>query len=55
MAASKRSKKKNGRMQVAMLSPEELVAGLRRRGGHLPTKASEAVRKKKKKKGATFE
>ena len=32
------------------LSAEELVAGLRRRGGHLPTKASEAARKKRKKK-----
>ena len=45
------------------MSAEELVAGLRRRGGHLPTKASEAARKKRKKKketdyalnGATFE
>jgi len=45
-----------------MLSPEELVEGLRRRGGHLPTKASEAARKKREKKkknlalkGAKFE
>jgi len=30
-----------------MQTPEQLVAGLRRRGGHLPTKASEAARKKK--------
>ena len=38
-----------------MLSAEDLVEGLRRRGGHLPTKASEAARKeaeKKKKKKA---
>ena len=41
---------------------EELVTGLRRRGGHLPTKLSEAARKKRKKKrvdvaknGATYE
>lgn len=38
---------------------EELVAGLRRRGGHLPTKASEAARKEKERKkilkGARFE
>ena len=26
---------------------EELVAGLRRRGGHLPTKGSEGLRKKR--------
>ena len=32
------------------LSAEELVKGLRRRGGHLPTKASEKERKKKEKK-----
>jgi len=48
------------------LSAEDLVKGLRRRGGHLPTKASEAARKeaeeKKRKlaknnvlKGAKFE
>ena len=58
MATKKRSKKKNGRMQVAMLSPEEMVAGIRRAGGHLPTRASEAAHKKamkKKKKGPTFE
>ena len=49
-------------MAKKSLSAEELVAGLRRRGGHLPTKASEAARKKRKKKkmetaanGATFE
>jgi len=28
-------------------SSEDLVKGLRRRGGHLPTKLSEAARKKK--------
>ena len=37
-----------------MLSAEDLIAGLRRRGGHLPTKVSEKARmeaeKKKKKK-----
>ena len=38
-----------------MLSAEELVAGIRRRGGHLPTKASEAARQRKKNNGATFE
>ena len=51
-------KKKNARKKVAMLSTEELVEGLRRRGGHLPTKASEAEHKKRKKKllkGARFE
>ena len=44
------------------LSAEDLVAGLRRRGGHLPTKASEAAHKKRKKrkeenflKGVNFE
>jgi hypothetical protein len=43
----KKTKKKD-------LTAEELIAGLRRRYGHLPTKASEAEyhkRKKKKKKG----
>lgn len=29
------------------MTAEELVKGLRRRGGHLPTKASEAARKKR--------
>lgn len=38
-------------MAKKIMSPEELVAGLRRRGGHLPTKASEAARKRKKKNG----
>ena len=28
-------------------SPEDYVKGLRRRGGHLPTKVSEAERKRK--------
>ena len=46
------------------LSAEDLIAGLRRAGGHLPTKASEEAhdkRKKKKRKvrvaksGTTFE
>lgn len=41
------------------MSAEDLVAGLRRRGGHLPTKASEAAHKKRKErrmlKGARFE
>lgn len=32
------------------LSTEDLIAGLRRRGGHLPTLASEYGRGKKKKK-----
>ena len=41
------AKKKNGKTQTA----EQLVKGLRRRGGHLPTKASEAARKRKKKNG----
>jgi hypothetical protein len=54
MATKKRKKE-----VLAMLSAEDLVAGLRRRGGHLPTKASEAALKKKKKrnilKGARFE
>ena len=44
MAAKKKTKKKE---QTA----EELVEGLRRRYGHLPTKASEAARKKKGKNG----
>ena len=30
-------------------SAEDLVKGLRRRGGHLPTKVSEAERKRKEK------
>jgi len=38
------AKKKNGKKQTA----EQLVQGLRRRGGHLPTKVSEAARRKKK-------
>lgn len=40
-------------MPKNMLSAEELIAGLRSRGGHLPTKVSEKARKaaeKKKKK-----
>lgn len=32
------------------LSAEELIAGLRRRGGHLPTKLSEAAHKRRSKK-----
>jgi len=40
-------------------SAEDLVAGLRRRGGHMPTKVSEKKRKKKEKeemlKGMKFE
>ena len=55
MAAKKKAKKKTKKQMVAMLSPEELVAGLRRSGGHLPTRASEAAHKKRKKKGPTFE
>jgi hypothetical protein len=53
---AKKTKKKPKQM-MAMLSPEEMVAGIRRSKGHLPTKASEAVHKKRKKrlKGATFE
>ena len=54
MAAKKKAKKKTAKKMIAMLSPEELVAGLRRARGHLPTKASEAARKKKKK-GPSFE
>ena len=52
MAAKKKAKKKTA-TKIAMLSPEELVAGLRRARGHLPTKASEAARRKKK--GPSFE
>ena len=52
MAAKKKAKKKTANKMVAMLSTEELIAGLRRRGGHLPTKVSEAARKKK---GPSFE
>jgi len=41
------------------MSAEDLVAGLRRRGGHLPTKASEKKRKRLEKEallnGAKFE
>jgi len=48
MATKKKAKKKGfGR---TIMDPEELVAGLRRRGGHLPTRLSEAARKKKIKK-----
>ena len=43
LAKKKIAKKKT---QIAM-SAEDLVKGLRRRGGHLPTKASEAARKRK--------
>lgn len=32
---------------MATQSAEELYKGLKRRGGHLPTKVSEAARKKK--------
>ena len=40
--------KNNGKKVTSkMQTPEQLVAGLRRRGGHLPTKVSEAARKKK--------
>lgn len=48
MAAKKKAKKKG--FGKTITDTEELVAGLRRRGGHLPTKASEAARKKRKKK-----
>lgn len=46
------AKKKKGKKKEQ--SAEMLIAGLRRRGGHLPTKASEATRRKALK-GATFE
>ena len=45
MATKKKTKKKED------MTAEELVAGLRRRYGHLPTKASEEAHKKRKKKG----
>lgn len=51
-------KKKKG-FGKEITDPEELLAGLRRRGGHLPTKASEAAHKKRKRRkansGPTFE
>jgi hypothetical protein len=48
----KKSKKKTAKKtQKKEQTAEELIAGLRRKGGHLPTKASEAARKKRKKKG----
>lgn len=46
MAAKKKAKKKAVKKT---LSAEELIAGLRRAGGHLPTKASEAAYKRRKK------
>jgi hypothetical protein len=55
MAKKKKPKKD---MQVAMLSPEDIVKGMRRSGGHAPVTGAEAVFKrklKKKKKGPTFE
>ena len=56
MAAKKKSKKKiakkktGKRIMQAAMSAEDLVKGLRGRGGHLPTKASEAARKRRMKK-----
>lgn len=51
MATKKKmSKKKSAKkkaVRVAALSAEELVKGIRRSGGHLPTKAGEAARKAK--------
>lgn len=47
MAAKKKAKKKTAKKT---LSAEELVAGLRRRDGHLPTRLSEEAYKKKIKK-----
>ena len=45
--SKKKAKKKTAKKMQAAMSAEELVKGLRRRGGHLPTKASEALRKRK--------